>query len=110
VAGMSAAIAVELLVSLLHHPDQAAASSEATTPLGGVPHQIRGLLSTFEQSAYRGHAFSKCTACSLPVLESLQQQGFPFLRSVCEDPEILERLLGLVQPDEDYLDAIIELD
>ena len=110
VAGLSAAVAVELLVSLLHHPEQAAAPSDATTPLGGVPHQIRGLLSAFEQNAYRGRAFSKCTACSLPVLESLQQQGFPFLRSVCEDPETLERLLGLVQPDEDYLDAIIELD
>jgi len=110
VAGLSAAIAVELMVSLLHHPEQAAAPVDATTPLGAVPHQIRGLLSTFEQNIYQGRAFSKCTACSLPVLESLQQQGFAFLRTVCEDPESLERLLGLIQPDEDYLDAIIELD
>ena len=110
VAGLSASTAVELLVSLLHHPDSTSAAPDSTTALGQVPHQIRGLLSSFEQGCYQGRAFSKCTACSAPVIEALQQQGFAFVQRVCEDPEYLERLLGLEQPEDEAIDAIIELD
>ncbi|EAA62008.1 hypothetical protein AN7428.2 [Aspergillus nidulans FGSC A4] len=55
VAAIASALLVELLVSLLQHPLGAAAGAPQTPnntqndhPLGVIPHQIRGFLSTFE--------------------------------------------------------------
>ncbi|MEJ1279805.1 autophagy related 7 [Cricetulus griseus] len=71
-AVIAGALAVELMVSVLQHPEggYAIASSsddrmnEPPTSLGLVPHQIRGFLSRFDNVLPVSLAFDKCTACS----------------------------------------------
>uniref|UniRef100_A0A671N1A8 Ubiquitin-like modifier-activating enzyme ATG7 n=1 Tax=Sinocyclocheilus anshuiensis TaxID=1608454 RepID=A0A671N1A8_9TELE len=71
-AMIAGALAVELMVSVLQHPEggYAVASSsddrmnEPPTSLGLVPHQIRGFLSRFDNVLPASLAFDKCTACS----------------------------------------------
>uniref|UniRef100_A0A8C7EXL4 Ubiquitin-like modifier-activating enzyme ATG7 n=1 Tax=Neovison vison TaxID=452646 RepID=A0A8C7EXL4_NEOVI len=71
-AMIAGALAVELMVSVLQHPEggYAIASSsddrmnEPPTSLGLVPHQIRGFLSRFDNVLPVSLAFDKCTACS----------------------------------------------
>uniref|UniRef100_A0A8D2J7I7 Ubiquitin-like modifier-activating enzyme ATG7 n=1 Tax=Varanus komodoensis TaxID=61221 RepID=A0A8D2J7I7_VARKO len=70
-ATIAGALAVELMVSILQHPEggYAVASSsddrmnEPPTSLGLVPHQIRGFLSRFDNVLPVSLAFDKCTAC-----------------------------------------------
>ncbi len=100
-APIAAALAVELAVSLLHHPDgvRAAAGSPNGT-LGAVPHQIRGSLSAFEQRVFQASAFRQCTACSPAVVRQLRQapdERWRFLTSVFRDGRVLETLTGLSQ-------------
>uniref|UniRef100_A0A8D2KV62 Ubiquitin-like modifier-activating enzyme ATG7 n=1 Tax=Varanus komodoensis TaxID=61221 RepID=A0A8D2KV62_VARKO len=74
-ATIAGALAVELMVSILQHPEggYAVASSsddrmnEPPTSLGLVPHQIRGFLSRFDNVLPVSLAFDKCTACSPKV-------------------------------------------
>uniref|UniRef100_A0A4W4DX41 Ubiquitin-like modifier-activating enzyme ATG7 n=1 Tax=Electrophorus electricus TaxID=8005 RepID=A0A4W4DX41_ELEEL len=74
-AMIAGALAVELMISILQHPEggYAVASSsddrmnEPPTSLGLVPHQIRGFLSRFDNVLPASLAFDKCTACS-PVV------------------------------------------
>ena len=42
------------------------------TPLGIVPHQIRGHVSTYAQSLFAAPAFDKCTACSETVVRAFR--------------------------------------
>ncbi|XP_060036690.1 ubiquitin-like modifier-activating enzyme ATG7 isoform X2 [Erinaceus europaeus] len=74
-ATIAGALAVELMVSVLQHPEggYAVASSsddrmnEPPTSLGLVPHQIRGFLSRFDNVLPVSLAFDKCTACSSKI-------------------------------------------
>lgn len=100
VAPIAAAQAVELAVSLLHHPSRIHApadnkSSPIVEPLGILPHQIRGFAANFSQLLITGAAFSKCTACSLHVVAEYQRSGFDFLMQVFNHPTYLEDLTGL---------------
>ncbi|KAG8516882.1 Ubiquitin-like modifier-activating enzyme ATG7 [Galemys pyrenaicus] len=84
-AMIAGALAVELMVSVLQHPEggYAVASSsddrmnEPPTSLGLVPHQIRGFLSRFDNVLPVSLAFDKCTACSSKVSSSAFE-GFVF--------------------------------
>ncbi|KAF4525803.1 hypothetical protein B566_EDAN009911 [Ephemera danica] len=72
VAQVAAALAVELLVSLLQHADRGGApastdaeqTSAGSCPLGIIPHSIRGYLAQFQLVLPACHAFPKCAACS----------------------------------------------
>uniref|UniRef100_A0A8C1KW33 Ubiquitin-like modifier-activating enzyme ATG7 n=1 Tax=Cyprinus carpio TaxID=7962 RepID=A0A8C1KW33_CYPCA len=78
-AMIAGALAVELMISVLQHPEEgyAVASSsddrmnEPPTSLGLVPHQIRGFLSRFDNVLPASLAFDKCTACSPIVSDRL---------------------------------------
>ena len=99
-APIAAALAVELAISVLHHPEGAAAGADASGPLGDLPHQIRGSLSGFEQRCFHAPAFGQCTACSSRVLASLRQsaeQRSAFLLSAFQSGAALEELTGLTQ-------------
>ena len=74
-APISAALAVELMVAILHHPlkhhapadekmPPMASARTPTKPLGCLPHQLRGYLSTFGIIQPLGNAFEHCTACT----------------------------------------------
>lgn len=105
-APISAALAVELMVALLHHPLKHHAPADEkvpamchaqtpTKPLGCLPHQLRGYLSTFGIIQPLGNAFTQCTACSPQVCELYLSGGFNFLKSVCHDATYLEEVSGL---------------
>lgn len=100
VAPIAAALAVELTMSLLHHPSGVDAPADNSTspivqPLGILPHQIRGFAASFSQLLIVGNAFNKCTACSSYVVAEYQRRGFDFLRQVFNHPTYLEDLTGL---------------
>ncbi|XP_031238836.1 ubiquitin-like modifier-activating enzyme ATG7 isoform X2 [Mastomys coucha] len=103
-AVIAGALAVELMVSVLQHPEggYAIASSsddrmnEPPTSLGLVPHQIRGFLSRFDNVLPVSLAFDKCTACSPKVLDQYEREGFTFLAKVFNSSHsFLEDLTGL---------------
>ncbi|XP_036387035.1 ubiquitin-like modifier-activating enzyme ATG7 isoform X1 [Megalops cyprinoides] len=103
-AMIAGALAVELMVSILQHPEggYAVASSsddrmnEPPTSLGLVPHQIRGFLSRFDNVLPASLAFDKCTACSPIVLDHYEREGFQFLSKVFNSSHsFLEDLTGL---------------
>lgn len=85
-ASIAAATAVELLVSLLQHPEGllAPAPKPNTPPeeaasqggiLGMIPHQLRGFLAQFRNVPIVGAAYDKCTGCSETVSQSLHSPG-----------------------------------
>ncbi|XP_052284162.1 ubiquitin-like modifier-activating enzyme ATG7 isoform X2 [Dreissena polymorpha] len=101
---IASALAVELLVSVLQHPERGCApadtgdtdtGSDTDCPLGLVPHQIRGFLSRFQQILPASRAFDKCTACSHKVIEVFRSEGFEFLLKAFNEPHYLEDLTGL---------------
>jgi len=95
-APIAAALAVELAVSLWHHPEGVHAPAGSISPLGECPHQIRGALLRYEQRCFTGAAFSQCIACSSRVLEAYRGPGRDaFLLSVFKDGKTLDRISGL---------------
>ncbi|XP_048589393.1 ubiquitin-like modifier-activating enzyme ATG7 [Nematostella vectensis] len=103
---IASALAVELLVSILQHPDRGAApadtsakdshlTAEMTSHLGLVPHQIRGFLSRYQTVLPACLAFDKCTACSSKVVEAYIHGGFSFLQKACNVPRYLEDVTGI---------------
>ncbi|CAL1717442.1 unnamed protein product [Somion occarium] len=76
-ASIAASTTVELLVSLLQHPDGINApppppqrekdideDSASRSVLGLVPHQLRGFLAEFRNMPITGAAYNRCTGCS----------------------------------------------
>jgi len=107
---VASALAVELMVTLMHHPqgssaqadlvgdDESAAGPDAPrSPLGGVPHQVRATLPLFRTACLSGSSFDKCTACSGTVLSAYGSEGFPFLLKAFNSSTYLEDLTGLTQ-------------
>lgn len=105
-APIASALAVELLVGVLHHPWGIAAPAEFSTstnfqnteqPLGILPHQIRGSLSQFSQMTLAGHASTSCTACSITVVSEYKNRGLDFVLEAINHPSYLEDLTGLTE-------------
>ncbi|KAI9287037.1 hypothetical protein BC943DRAFT_320536 [Umbelopsis sp. AD052] len=106
-SSIASAMAVELMVSLLHHklgvyaPADTAADdkepSEGSSPLGILPHQIRGFLGSFNNMLIAGKAYDRCTACSETVINQYEAEGFEFLKKAFNDPQYLEEVTGLAQ-------------
>ncbi|GAB4827065.1 Autophagy protein 7 [Ancistrocladus abbreviatus] len=105
-APIASALAVELLVGLLHHPlgiyaEAEIASSSGTgssnQPLGILPHQIRGYISQFSQMTLVGHSSSSCTACCSIVVSEYKRRGMDFILQAINYPTYLEDLTGLTE-------------
>ena len=104
---IASALAVELMVTLLHHPAGGAAEADlgggleargrSESCLGCVPHQLRASLPMFRVDAMVGRAFDKCTACSATVLDAYGAGGFDFLLSAFNRATYLEDMTGLTQ-------------
>ncbi|SCV70577.1 BQ2448_3339 [Microbotryum intermedium] len=121
IASIASSTAVELMVSLLQHPQGVRAPSDVVMPgnamtattamqeeeegngscLGVVPHQIRGYLSRFENLKITGQAYDKCTGCSRHIVEAYEKEGFAMLVQAFEDAKYLERLTGLDKIEEE---------
>ncbi|KAJ5782195.1 Molybdenum cofactor biosynthesis MoeB [Penicillium paradoxum] len=102
VAPIASALLVELFVSLLQHSHGAAAPAPMSRdidrddhPLGVVPHQIRGFLSTFENLSVTGKSYPSCSACSEKVVSAYREQGWDFVRKALNERGYVEELSGL---------------
>ncbi|CAL0329420.1 unnamed protein product [Lupinus luteus] len=104
-APIASALAVELLIGILHHPQGIFAEGDinssiggaAEQPLGILPHQIRGSLSQFSQMTLLGHSSSNCTACCHTVVSEYRSRGMQFILEAINHPTYLEDLTGLTE-------------
>ncbi|KAK7404257.1 hypothetical protein VNO78_05000 [Psophocarpus tetragonolobus] len=104
-APIASALAVELLIGILHHPEGIFAEGDVNNivtgateqPLGILPHQIRGSLSQFSQMTLIGYSSSSCTACSHTVVSAYRNQGMDFILQAINHPTYLEDLTGLTE-------------
>jgi len=107
-ASIAASTAVELLASLLQHPDgvqapapppqtgnNVADPSTSGSILGLVPHQLRGFLAQFRNMLITGAAYDRCPGCSETVLQAYEENGFDMLLQAFNEPGYLESLTGL---------------
>ncbi|KAI5986831.1 hypothetical protein EDD15DRAFT_2296653 [Pisolithus albus] len=109
-APIAASTAVELMVSLLQHPDgvhapppppQSATANDigsesaSNSVLGLVPHQLRGFLAQFRALLVTGAAFDGCTGCSEAVIKVYEKEGFAMIQRACNETGYLETLTGL---------------
>lgn len=109
-APIAASTAVELMVSLLQHPDGVHApppppqstttndigsESASNSVLGLVPHQLRGFLAQFRTLPVTGAAFDGCTGCSEAVINVYEKEGFAMILRACNETGYLEVLTGL---------------
>ena len=88
VAAIASALLVELLVSVLQHPQGAAAPAPSSPtedrgehPLGLVPHQIRGFLSNWQNLPITGQSYDCCSEirvgeCFYVDEKALNEKGF----------------------------------
>jgi len=102
---LASSMAVELLVLLLQHPLGTQAPADVnpdigrstSTPLGLVPHQIRGFLSHFQNVLAEGYAYERCTACSDVIVKAYQERGADLVLDVMKNPSLLEDMTGLTE-------------
>ncbi|WBW72605.1 E1 Atg8 and Atg12 E1 activating enzyme Atg7 [Schizosaccharomyces osmophilus] len=94
---IATAIAVELFVSLLQHPNGIAApvSNTESTVLGELPHQIRGFLHDFSLLKISGKAYQQCSACSEYVISEWEKRKWDFVLQAINDCDYIEELCGL---------------
>ncbi|KAK2603676.1 Autophagy protein 7 [Conoideocrella luteorostrata] len=122
VAAIASALLVELLTSLLQHPLRQDAPAPQPTPgnipdreppnhpLGLVPHQIRGYVSTFQNIVIRGQSYDCCSACSPKILEAYRSDGWGFVKKALEEKNYVAELSGLaeVQRRAEEMDADVD--
>ncbi|TFK37809.1 E1-like protein-activating [Crucibulum laeve] len=109
-AAIAGSTAVELLASLVQHPDGIYAAApppaqdlhatqsyaeQGGSVLGSVPHQLRGFLAQFRNMPLVGAAYDRCTGCSETVLQAYEKDGFDMLVKAFNDQKYLETLTGL---------------
>ncbi|XKL60868.1 hypothetical protein PGB90_007925 [Kerria lacca] len=97
ISGIAASFGVELLISLLQHPDKGAARSNEISCLGKIPHSIRGFISDYEHMFPSTQAFDQCIACSPTVINEYLRDGDNFLSKVFSDTKYLENVTSLSQ-------------
>ena len=104
IAAIASALLVEIFVSLLQHPLGALAPAPALPmddrddhPLGIIPHQIRGFLSTFDNRVIRGNSYDCCSACSNKILDTYKADGWAFVRRAMNERCYVEELSGLAE-------------
>jgi hypothetical protein len=51
--------------------------------------------------------FTHCTACSAPVVAAYDKGGYAFIRDVCSDSSVLERISGITALNATLSDELI---
>ncbi|KAK9493767.1 hypothetical protein V1508DRAFT_414996 [Lipomyces doorenjongii] len=109
VALIASGLAAELFVSIIQHPlgPEAPAPSAASKnsdgngkfqhPLGDVPHQMRGFLHNFQQMNIKGANYTYCSACSNPILQAWEKDGWSFVRNALNVPKFVDEVSGLAE-------------
>ncbi|KAF2173954.1 hypothetical protein M409DRAFT_62158 [Zasmidium cellare ATCC 36951] len=115
-APIASALAVELLVSLTQHklkgrapapqpPTPAAiapapptdASLPGSHPLGTVPHQLRGYMSTWQTLQIKGGSYDCCSGCSPKIVEAYEKDGWEFVKRAMNEKGFVEEVSGLAE-------------
>ena len=118
-APIASALAVELLVSLTQHrlkgrapaptPSTAGDANQIQSapptdpslpdshPLGTVPHQLRGYMSTWQTIQIKGRSYDCCAACSPTILEAYEKDGWTFVRKAINEKGFVEEVSGLAE-------------
>jgi len=128
-APIASSMAAELLVSLMHHPSKqrapapktrssafsptvpsAPASNDDTnedntkevsdsSPLGVMPHQIRGSLVSYTMMIPTVPCFCHCTGCSQPLIDAYLNDKMELVFETCKsvDGSYLENISGLAE-------------
>lgn len=94
-AALASSTAVELLVSVLQHPEGAYASSTSEGHLGLVPHTVRGYLRSWETKVLTGSKYPNCSGCSDTVVEMYKKNGWDFVERACREQGWVEEISGL---------------
>ena len=104
VAAIASALLVELLVSILQHPQGPAAPAPMSLtedrgdhPLGLVPHQVRGFLSTFQNMSIAGKSYNCCSGCSDKIVDAYRVDGWDFVQKALNEKGFVEELSGLAE-------------
>lgn len=114
IAPMASALLVEMLVSVLQHPLGPAAPAPKVSanqssgaveyerdppshPLGLVPHQIRGFLSSWRNMLISGQSYDCCSACSSKVVEAYKSGGWDFIKRALTEKDYVTELSGLAE-------------
>ncbi|KAJ9113198.1 hypothetical protein QFC22_006037 [Naganishia vaughanmartiniae] len=107
IAPIAAASAVELMVSLIQHPEgiyapaegantiKDAPETERRSPLGLVPHQLRGFLGQWKTMLIEGAAYDRCTGCSPKIVDAYRELGFDMLLRAFNESDYLQSITGL---------------
>jgi ubiquitin-like modifier-activating enzyme ATG7 len=113
-AAIASALLVELMVSVLQHKEgihaPAPLPSEAKQenndhPLGDVPHQVRGFLSTFSNTVVTGKSYDCCSACSNRVTDLYSKDGWEFVKRALNEKGYVEEISGLAEVSRISLEA-----
>lgn len=107
---MASSLAVELLVSVLQHPEKDRASHEESSKFGQVPHQIRGFLNNFQQSKLWAPAYTCCSACSSAVVQGYKREKWEFVKRCLNSKGYLEEVSGLAQVQAEAEKALEDLE
>lgn len=120
---MASALLVEILVSILQHPQGAQASAPKITPgqtqyerdplnhpLGLVPHQIRGFLASFNNMLISGQSYDCCSACSPKIVDAYKNDGWEFIKRALTEKDYISELSGLAQVQRDAEAAAVDWD
>lgn len=102
IAAIASALLVEILVSVIQHPQGALApgsqsqnEDRGSHPLGIVPHQIRGYLSEFRNMLIKGSSYDCCSACSYNITSAYESEGWEFVKKALNSKGYVEELSGL---------------
>lgn len=95
VAPIASGYAVELFASIACTDFEKIVSLES--PLGSIPHQIRGTISDHQLHRVKANKSEFCTACSFPIIERFLANKKGFVHDALHHPHSLEILSGLAQ-------------
>ncbi len=97
----AAEISTDAMTTVQQHQEP----DKGDSPLGVVPHSIRGFLHRHQQVLPATEAFYNCTACSPLVLQRYAESGYAFLLEVFNNPDCLEQVSGLADLHKDMTTA-----
>ncbi|MCJ1249234.1 Autophagy protein 7 [Trapelia coarctata] len=106
IAAIASALLVEVMVSVLQHPQGLSAPAPdpdpekretGEHPLGIVPHQIRGFLSTFQNMVINGRSYDCCSACSDKITGRYLKDGWGFVKKALNEKGFVEEVSGLAE-------------
>ena len=102
---IASALAVEMMVSIVHNKDHNCAK---TSGKDYIPHQLRGYLNTWKIEEGEGKCFSKCIACSDKIKEAYKERGTDMVIEAINNPKSLERIVGIEEPKEFEIEVLTD--